>query len=346
MYHWFNKHLGLGHDEPIIEKDYELLTDEQVRIWDDEHPAPEAGIAHEVKLLKAINAASNKQLDKLVAEAEDPVATFKEIHGEAIKSIIIHGLPKSDDLEREKVKKVARDGYIEFGDILRNKVTGAELPVVSLFPTEPEWNKTAIIWLSGEGNAGLYDAEGVLKPKIQKLLSTGSSVISADLMYQGEFLKEGESLESQRLATTTNRAVSAYTFGYNHTLFSHRVHDALSLISFVANDEHEPQAVLLIGAAGAGPIAATARAIAGSAIDVALIDTKGFRFADITKYSHPDFLPGAIKYGDLPGILALNAPHALVITGESKLPALIEQIYGENGKVILTPTFDSAFSTN
>ena len=54
----------------------------------------------------------------------------------------------------------------------------------------------------------------------------------------------------------------------------------LSLISFIANDEHEPNAILLIGAAGAGPIAATARAIAGSVIDIAFIDTKGFRFAD------------------------------------------------------------------
>jgi len=36
----------------------------------------------------------------------------------------------------------------------------------------------------------------------------------------------------------------------------------------------------------------------------------------------------------------------LVITGESKLPALVKQIYGEGGKVILAPTFDSAFSTN
>jgi len=346
MYHWFNKHLGLRHKEPIVEKDYQLLTDEQVHVWDDEHPAPEAGVAHEVKLLKAIDDASKKQLEKLIADAEDPAATFKKIHGEAIKSIIIHGLPKSDDLEREKVKKVARDGYIEFGDILRNKVTGAELPLVSLFPTEQEWNKTVTIWLSGEGNAGLYDAEGKLNATIQKLLSTGSSIISADLLYQGEFLKEGKSVESQRLATTTNRAVSAYTFCYNHTLFSHRVHDALSLISFVANDEHEPNAILLIGAAGAGPVAATARAIAGSVIDIAFIDTKGFRFADITKYSHPEFFPGAIKYGDLPGILALNAPHPLVITGESKLPALVKQIYGEGGKVILTPTFDSAFSTN
>ena len=191
MYHWFNKHLGLRHKEPIVEKDYQLLTDEQVHVWDDEHPAPEAGVAHEVKLLKAIDDASKKQLEKLIADAEDPAATFKEIHGEAIKSIIIHGLAKSDELERVKVKKVARDGYIEFGDILRNKVTGAELPVVSLFPTEQEWNKTVTIWLSGEGNAGLYDAEGKLNATIQKLLSTGSSIISADLLYQGEFLKEG-----------------------------------------------------------------------------------------------------------------------------------------------------------
>lgn len=346
MYHWFNKHLGIGLNEPIVEKDYELLSDKEVHIWDDEHPEPEGGIVHEVKLLRSIDESSNKQLAELVARSDDPVKAVQANHGEAIKSIIMHGLPESDDLEREKVKKVAREGYIEFGDILRNKVTGAELPVVSLFPTAKDWNKTVVIWLSGEGNAGLYDKDGKLLDKIQKLLDTGSSIISADLLYQGEFLEDGMTLDSQRLATTTNRAVSAYTFCYNHTLFSHRVHDALTLISFVANDEHEPGAILLIGADGAGPIAATARAIAGSTIDVALIDTKGFRFADITKYSDPNFLPGAIKYGDLPGILALNAPFPLVITGEDNLPELVKTVYGEDGKVIVTPTFDSAFTTN
>jgi len=31
----------------------------------------------------------------------------------------------------------------------------------------------------------------------------------------------------------------------------------------------------------------------------------------------PSFLPGGAKYGDVPGMLALHAPHALWLTGET-----------------------------
>jgi hypothetical protein len=51
----------------------------------------------------------------------------------------------------------------------------------------------------------------------------------------------------------------------------------------------------------------------------AIVDTKGFRFAGLDSYLHPDFLPGAVKYGDLPGLLALSAPR-LWIAGEKTVP--------------------------
>ncbi|MAQ90278.1 MAG: hypothetical protein CMM03_10520, partial [Rhodopirellula sp.] len=54
--------------------------------------------------------------------------------------------------------------------------------------------------------------------------------------------------------------------------------------------------------------------------------TQGFRFGAITQYGDVNFLPGAIKYGDLPGILALNAPHRLIIVGE-EIPAFTKAIY-------------------
>lgn len=84
----------------------------------------------------------------------------------------------------------------------------------------------------------------------------------------------------------------------------------------------------MIATNGTGPIAAAARAIAGNQIDKAAIDTQGFRFADITSYRDPNFLPGAVKYGDLPNLLALSAPHALWISGEKgELPTSVMQAY-------------------
>ena len=86
-------------------------------------------------------------------------------------------------------------------------------------------------------------------------------------------------------------------------------------------------------ALGAGPVAAAARFQSGKATSKAVIDTDGFRFVDLESWRDPQFLPGAVRYGDLPGLLALNAPEALRILGEGdKIPSLTGDIYKIRGK--------------
>ncbi|MCB1275612.1 acetylxylan esterase, partial [Prosthecobacter sp.] len=53
FYTFVNKHFKLGFPSPVIEKDYEPLTRDQLTVWDDKHPAPKAGDPEfERKLLK------------------------------------------------------------------------------------------------------------------------------------------------------------------------------------------------------------------------------------------------------------------------------------------------------
>ena len=40
------------------------------------------------------------------------------------------------------------------------------------------------------------------------------------------------------------------------------------------------------------------------------------RFASITNARDPMLVPGAVRYGDIPGLLALLAPHKLLLTDE------------------------------
>ena len=48
----------------------------------------------------------------------------------------------------------------------------------------------------------------------------------------------------------------------------------------------------------------------------------------MTSDRDPHFLPGAVKYGDLPALLALNAPHTLRMDGEAGvLPAVVKAAY-------------------
>ncbi|MDH3583542.1 MAG: acetylxylan esterase, partial [Phycisphaerae bacterium] len=63
------------------------------------------------------------------------------------------------------------------------------------------------------------------------------------------------------------------------------------------------------------------------------IDTTGFRFAELDRLDHPMFVPGAAKYHDLPGLIALCAPARLQLGGEGKAgPKVARAAYAAAGK--------------
>ena len=142
-------------------------------------------------------------------------------------------------------------------------------------------------------------------------------MLGADLLLQG-----GDSSPQVRVVANT-REFAGYTYGYNHPLFAQRTHDVLTLVTFLRNTKTghpSPKSVAVAGWGDAGPIVTAARALAGDAIDRAAVDTGGFRFGKLLDYRDPMFLPGGAKYLDLPGMIALNAPHALWLAGEGAKP--------------------------
>ncbi|MBC8355021.1 MAG: acetylxylan esterase [Planctomycetes bacterium] len=327
MYDWFNKHMQLGIDGPVIEEDWEPLTVEEYSVWNGEHPAPEGGEKHERYLTKYMAEESDKQLAAIAPKDAASLGKFREVIGGAFRSIIGRDVPAFDDIQRTKVDKQQQAGYILFEDFLRLQSKGEEIPIISLFPTGTTWNGDVVIWADGAGKRGMFNDSGQLRSEVRRLIDGGASIVAPDLFQQGEFLPGHQPLVEQPVVKNPREA-AAYTFCYNDTVFVRRVHDILTLVSFIRNDEHAPKHLHLIGANGAGPVAAAARAIAGSQIDKAAIDTQGFRFADVTSYRDPNFLPGAVKYGDLPSLLALSAPNALWIGGENgKLHKTVRQAY-------------------
>src|SRR5205823_4442619 len=63
FYTWLNRHFKLGFNEPVIERDYELLTRDQLTVWDAQHPAPKPDDPDfERKLLKWFTDDAEKQL--------------------------------------------------------------------------------------------------------------------------------------------------------------------------------------------------------------------------------------------------------------------------------------------
>lgn len=322
FYTFLNKHFKLGFPSPVIERDYEPLTREQLTVWDAQHPAPKAADpAFERSLLKWFTDDANKQLR---ASAATPSGLRKEI-GAAIETVIGRTYPDAGQVEWNLKDKSDRGSYLEMSGTLVNKTHSEEVSVTWLYPKQ--WNGRAVVWLDDNGKAALRNADGSVKPAVMKLVEGGATVLGADLLFQG-----GEPVKQTRVVANP-REFAGYTYGYNHALFAQRAHDVLTLVKYLHQKDaahQSPKTVAVAGWGSTGPVVAAARALAGEAIDRVAVDTQGFRFGKVLDYRDPMFLPGGAKYLDLPGLLALNAPHPLWVAGEED--ALIPSAYQAAGK--------------
>jgi len=153
------------------------------------------------------------------------------------------------------------------------------------------------------------------------------SVVLPDLLYQGEFLADGQPVTKSR-SVPNPREFAGYTLGYNHPLFSQRVHDILSLVAFCRFSKYEPAGVHLIGIGKqSGALAAAAAFQAGAAVDKVAIGTGGFRFGTITDVRDPMLVPGALRYGDILCLLALSAPRPMWLADEAAVPGVVTAAY-------------------
>ncbi len=313
MYEWMNQHFELGLPSPIVEGPYQRLTPDDLTVWNAEHPQPQGGDQFERDLLRAWKTDSDRQLAALIPQDAADDDRFQRILGGALQTLIGRNLPSPDDLEFDQRARSEHDGWVQIHGLLNHRAAGEQLPVVLLEP-DSAVDRT-VVWLSSEGKSGLFEPSGALHPAVAALLDSGAAVLGGDLLYQGEFLPTGEALQ-QTPRVKNPREAAAYTFGYNHTVFASRVHDVLTLIAF-ARQRMPEQQVDLAGLSGSGPWAAAALSVVGDAVDKAVVDTWGFRFATVDDLHSPEFLPGGAKYFDLPGMLAL-ARSRIWLAGESE----------------------------
>jgi hypothetical protein len=229
---------------------------------------------------------------------------------------------------------------------LRYAAEKEELPAVLLEPKGRNIEEVAI-WVDGRGKQAMFDPSGEPVERVRRMLERGTAVLGLDVLGQGEFTPDGQPLAKARVLNQKARSDKkyadqedrwdpkdgwgrylGYTLGYNRPLFSQRVHDILSAVSYVKHSRPAGVRVAVLGQGGAGPWVAAARAQAGGLVDRAVIDSGGFRFAKITALDDPNLLPGGAKYLDLPGILVLSAPHKLVLLGEGdKAPPVVAAAY-------------------
>lgn len=357
MYEWLNKHLSLGLKSPIEERDFKFLTGKEMTVWNEDHKPPLAGDTFERGLAKYLTNASDKQIAKLAPIDANAMREYRKVVGGAV-DVMLGGRSLSDgkNLEWNQRVKDDRGQYFIFSGIVRDSVREEELP--SAFVHPKNWNKEVVVWLDPAGKNSMFTNRTTPSPVVQKLVDAGYAVGSADLFGMGEFTADGQPLKKQRLGQYGNgktpwQQFAGYTFGFNHSVFARRTHDVLTFISFVrAYQNHPIKKFHIIAGNGSGKWAAAALAQAQYHGDTqrmgrVALDTGGFRFSPLNRFDHPDFMPGVVKYGDLPAIIALAAPSELRITGETDIALISQAFKTADGKVVFTkgggaPTDDVA----
>jgi dienelactone hydrolase len=320
FYTFVNKHFKLGLAAPVIEQDFEPLPREQLTVWDDKHPAPPAGDPEfERKLLKWFTDDSDKQLGAAAATPEGRQQLIRP----AVEVLVGRTFENAGTVAWELQDEQDRGDHLELTGTLLNKTHGEEVKMVWLSPKQASGR--AVVWLDDNGKSALRNPDGSVRPAVLKLVQSGATVLGADLLFQA-----GGPVKQTRVVANP-REFAGYTFGYNHTLFAQRTHDVLTIVNLLRHGQvgshPKPKTIALAGWRGTGPVVVAARALAGAAIDRAAVDTQGFRFGRVLDYRDPLFLPGGAKYLDLPGMLALEAPHPLWLAGESPAPEVVAAAY-------------------
>jgi hypothetical protein len=107
-----------------------------------------------------------------------------------------------------------------------------------------------------------------------------------------------------------------------------RVHDVLSTLTFLRHRDAPPRMLAAVALdPTTGPVLAAALAVAGGALDAAVLDTHGSRFGEVADLWEAAFLPGGARYGDVPAMLALGGVPRLWLASEPEsTTALVERL--------------------
>lgn len=331
FYTFLNKHFKLGFQAPVIEQDFDPLPPQQLSVWDDRHPAPKAADPDfERELLTWWTDDAERQLRAAAATPKG----LQNVIRPAVEVLIGRTYANAGEVQWTLTNVQDRGDFVQQTATLINTTHNEEVNVVCLCPKQRNGN--VVIWLDDQGKASVFNDDGSVKAAVSKLVEAGVAVVGADL-----FLQDGTPVKQTRVVDNP-REFAGYTFGYNPALFAQRTHDVLSIASFLRHTDVGPcpnsdlKSIAIAGWNDSGPIVAAAGAIAGDAIDRAAIDTRAFRFGKLLDYRDPMFLPGGAKYLDLPGLIALNAPRPLWLTGERSQPALITAAFSNDGLVTFT----------
>lgn len=316
MYHFMNRHLNLGLSEPILERDFKPLdVSSEATVWTDQYPKPNGdavGQSHERQLTATWSAGTERSLQQM--DEQDR----RQLLSEGIATMVGRTLVGVGDVAWNETSRVESDVALIAGGTLTVRNHGEQLPTLWIRP-QKKFNGQTVVWISDGGKGDAFGADGRLVSHMAELTQRGNAVVVIDMFLQGEFLEKDTPLESVPLVVEGNGSqphhhAACFHFGFNPPLLVQRIHDVMSVVQFVGEQDHQPTKQIHLVAIGsqAGPVGLVAHAMLSAYLDEAIIDTQDFTFSSLSSIDHPMFLPGILRYGDIDTLWDLN--HSLGAT--------------------------------
>jgi dienelactone hydrolase len=308
MYGWFNKHLKLGHAEPISEQSFVPVPPKELSVWDDKHPLP-ADATDAAGLRRYLTEDAERQLQSLVPRDAAGLDKLRAVLGPALRTMIVDELPtlRQEDLPRNPTKAM-KSGVKMLSGFISRKGEGERVAVAALGVGADKWQGQVVVWVHPDGLSSLWNGDKLV-PAAQQIIDAGHGIVAVEVFRTGATGKEEHPGTNTKAA---RRPYAGYFYGYNRALLAERVHDILTAVA-MARTAPEVKAIHLAGFGAAGPWVALARGLCGDKVQRTAVDLNGFRFEEVKDFDHPMMLPGALRYGGLTALVALAAPHELCL---------------------------------
>ena len=318
MYAFFNQYFGLGFAS-IAEKDFQPLSQSESTVWNSEYPKPsgdQLGDLHEIRLLAIAARDSDRHMSRLVPDSSDTLNAYRDVVGGAWETMLGRRADQVGQVVYKETSLTEMAGVAIHAGSLRNVDNEEEFPILQLDPADKAVDRGTVIWVTDDGKSTIFD-QGKIRQDIVTLVKAGYRVVVPDLFGQGELAAAANPEQAQRMWFQQSgdkgwHQFSGYTFGFNHCLFAQRTHDLMSVVAYAS----QLGEVCMIGAGKtAGPLVAAACSQSSQQIERCIVDFDGFRFAELNRHDDPMFVPGAVKYFGVDGLVSLAAPASMVVFG-------------------------------
>ncbi|KAA5545192.1 acetylxylan esterase [Roseiconus nitratireducens] len=337
MYRWMAEHLDLSDQTPLVEQDFEPFSEEELSVWDDQHPAPrESGVEHERDVLAWWNDQNDQALDR---KRDEGPQEWNQVLATAWRVIFDSDWPQRDAWKVQPIqpeRSVSSDptesvlkSYRRVDQRIEHSGWGTVVDV-TVFRRDADRDRQSDQVLVVPVIGGSSDSMDAVLTDVMARSGDSASPAVVAVAHLNPAAGEDAAGHPRQALVDDERDYSAFTFGYNRPLAVKRFRQLLCALA--ALDPGEAGALKLVATESAIAPSAAAAVVAASHLDAFEIHDPGFRFANVKSYADPDFVPGASKYLDLPGLLSLRAPYPMsLVTDDADFERLVRQAYVAEG---------------